>query len=220
MNTKQRKGRGPILAAILALFGGMGCSRLQALVPQDPAQQTSVSRVGPTSFICKSYGSSWGSFAHIPGKTSINPMIAWNTMHFGYDYTPEKRCQIVSNKLTNAVANNGGRLKKLDLKTGEVTVNNGQYVVVCAATAAQPKCNLNNMLFTLKPENAENPNKVLVQMLNFTLGKASDSMVNEGTLPSFVSLERLVDNVFARGAIEEGLTRDNIESLPADDDTW
>ncbi|NEP41123.1 MAG: hypothetical protein F6K35_18615 [Okeania sp. SIO2H7] len=54
-----------------------------------------------------------------------------------------------------------------NLRSGRINVNNKEYIVICA-TAAQQKCDRQNMLFTFKPENAKNPNKVLRQMLNYT----------------------------------------------------
>lgn len=182
MNGKWRTETGLILTAILVLYGGISSSAQETLVPEDSSETTS-GLVGQTIFSCQSSGDGWATFVQREGKLSTNPIITWNTKHFGDDYTPDKRCQIVSEKLTNTVIKNGGNLANLNLRSGEIAVNNNQYVVICATTLAQPKCDLDNMLFTLKPENAKNPNQVLANMLSFTQGKASNNAVDENSLP-------------------------------------
>jgi peptidoglycan hydrolase CwlO-like protein len=197
MNGKWRKETVLILTAILVLCGGIPSGARETLVPGDSSETTSDS-VGQTIFSCQSLGDGWATFVLREGKLSTNPIITWNTKYFGDDYTPEKRCQIVSDKLTNAAVKNGGNLGNLNLRSGEIAVNNNQYMVICATAPTQPKCDLDNMLFTLKPENAKNPNLVLANMLSFTQGKASNNVVDENALPSSVALGGLVDNVFAR----------------------
>lgn len=120
-------------------------------------------------------------------------MITWNTTEFGSEFTPEKRCQIVSQKLTDVVAQHGGSLRKLQLTTGQV--DDGQ-TVVCVITPEQKSCNRNNQLFTLNKENAKNPSKALVQITNFSQGKADSKSINEsGDFPSIISLETLVNRL-------------------------
>jgi hypothetical protein len=90
-------------------------------------------------------------------------MMTWNSNYFGKEFTSSKRCQLVSEKLQNAANLNGGTFKGLELASG--TVN--YQTVVCALPNSSKKCDANNMLFTLKPENAANPEAVMKQIITF-----------------------------------------------------
>jgi hypothetical protein len=90
-------------------------------------------------------------------------MMTWTTNYFGPEFTNSKRCQIVSERLQKAANSNGGTFKGLELASGTV---NGQ-TVICALQSGGKKCDNNNMLFTLKPENAGNPEAVIQQVLSF-----------------------------------------------------
>ncbi len=90
-------------------------------------------------------------------------MVAWNSNYFGKEFTPEKRCQMVSERLQQAANNNGGTFKDLELASG--TVNS--QPVVCALQSGTKKCDRQNLLFTLKPENARNPEAVIQKLFNF-----------------------------------------------------
>jgi hypothetical protein len=90
-------------------------------------------------------------------------MMNWTTNYFGKEFTSAKRCQIVSEKLQKAANLNGGTFKGLELASG--TVN--YQTVICALPNGGKKCDANNMLFTLKPENATNPEAVMKQILTF-----------------------------------------------------
>jgi Circadian oscillating protein COP23 len=90
-------------------------------------------------------------------------MMTWTTNYFGKEFTSAKRCQIVSEKLQKAANLNGGTFKGLELASG--TVN--YQTVICALPNGSKKCDANNMLFTLKPENATNPEAVMKQILTF-----------------------------------------------------
>ena len=90
-------------------------------------------------------------------------MMTWTTNYFGQQFTNAKRCQIVSERLQKAANQNGGTFKGLELASGTV---NGQ-TVICALPSSDKKCDGNNMLFTLKPENAEDPEAVIQQVVSF-----------------------------------------------------
>jgi hypothetical protein len=100
-------------------------------------------------------------------------MLTWNYDGFGKDYTPEKRCQIVSERLQQAANLNGGTFKDLQLASG--TVNS--QTVICALKSNSNRCNRQNMLFTLKPENARNPEAVIQRIFSFA--RDGSSSVNE-----------------------------------------
>ena len=186
-----------ILVAIVTFSATIACSKLPEFVAINSVKQTSASSTVATTFMCKFDDNQWGTFAQRLNQTAKNPLIIWNTKYFGDNYTPQKRCEIVSEKLTKAVANNGGNLTNLNLKAGEIIVNQAQYVVICVVSTHSDDCDSDNMLFTLKPENTKNPNEVLAKMVNFAMG---NNLEYGNDLPSSVALNGLVDNVFLREA--------------------
>jgi Circadian oscillating protein COP23 len=107
-------------------------------------------------------------------------MLTWNYDGFGRDYTPEKRCQIVSERLQKAANINGGTFKDLQLASG--TVNS--LVVICALRAKSSKCNSQNMLFTLKPENALHPEVVIKKIFSFARNGSSSIEESASKQPS------------------------------------
>ncbi len=90
-------------------------------------------------------------------------MMTWNSNHFGKEFSNKKRCQIVSERLQKAANQNGGTFQGLQLASGTVNFQ----AVVCALPTSSGKCDKENMLFTLKPENANNPQVVIQQILTF-----------------------------------------------------
>lgn len=137
----------------------------------------------------------WATIAHRGNIVSKSPLLNWNSFEFGSDSTPEKRCEIVSGKLTQAVAQNGGTLTGLNLTTGNV--DDGQ-TVVCLLTSGQSSCDRNNMLFTLNRENTKKPAEVLSKITNFAQGKATSSTIDEKDPPSKIKLEELVDRLLPK----------------------
>jgi hypothetical protein len=99
-------------------------------------------------------------------------MFSWNYDGFGREYTPEKRCQIVSERLQQAANNNGGTFRDLQLASGIVN----SQTVICALQS-QSRCNRKNMLFTLKPENARDPESVIQKM--FAFAQDGSASINE-----------------------------------------
>ncbi len=105
-------------------------------------------------------------------------MFNWRTKHFGGEYTPENRCQLVSSRLQSAADRNGGTLKGLQLGSGVV---NGQ-TVICVFKTGENSCNNGNLLFTLKPENAKRPQAVIAKISTFA--KSGTMTVNESASDS------------------------------------
>ena len=64
---------------------------------------------------------------------------------------------MVSERLQQAANINGGTFKDLQLASGTVNAQ----PVICALQSNGTKCNRQNLLFTLKPENARNPDAVI-----------------------------------------------------------
>lgn len=174
----------PVLVAALALSG--------AAVFQTQAQAQSA----PTTFHCVKSGSGFATVARRGGKQSP-PMITWQSYIFGPEYTPEVRCNNVSQRLTSAVAQNGGSLRNLLLTTGKI---NGQ-TVICYINVGAPRCNGSNMLFTLNPENARDPGTALASILRFGAGTGGGPLrqSESGDEEPTVELQSAVDEAFAAG---------------------
>ena len=156
-----------------------------------------------TTFYCGSAGNHFATFAK-RGAQRTGPMIIWKSAAFGPGLTPEARCKQVSNRFTTAVKNNGGNMRNLLLTTGRV---NGRMVVCFVNTAEY--CNSENILFTLKPENANNAGDILANLLHFSrrarsipvfesAGGNEENPVSEGK-PQHISLEEVVNKAFDRG---------------------
>lgn len=131
-------------------------------------QQTTVACVGQQTVISRAQ------------KSAI--LISWQTNEFGAQYTPERRCQIVSQKLQAAVDTAGGKLSKLHLTNGPV--NNRQ--VICVVAPGTFSCNSTNMLFTLKRENERKAASIIRNMTNFKTGSAA--IVEDSGEQAFVNL--------------------------------
>jgi hypothetical protein len=90
-------------------------------------------------------------------------LFNWRTNYFGRDYTPAKRCTIVSNRLQTAADKNGGTLQGLSLSGGKL--NN--QPVICILQTNEDKCSDRNLLFTLKPENARQIQATIDRIVTF-----------------------------------------------------
>ena len=193
---KSNKLLASLLVSTLALSGGLAMtSQVQA---QDEVEQETQEDLA-TVFRCVREG---GSFATIAerGDRTTSPIFQWRTAEFGPQYTPQQRCQLVSDRLTRAVSENGGRLRNLFLTTG--TVN--RLPVVCYLNNGVSSCNSRNLLFTLDSRNARNPNAVLDSLLNFGVsgtGAPIQSLrpSSSSNRPRKINLENLVESAFPEG---------------------
>lgn len=102
-------------------------------------------------------------------------MMIWNTNYFGKDFNNLKRCQVVSERLQKAANLNGGTFQGLELASGTVNFQ----PVICALQNGRKKCDRDNLLFTLKPENANNPDAVIEQIVQF--GDDGSGSIEEST---------------------------------------
>lgn len=172
-----------ILATIFILSGTVACSK------QTVSQNVS------TTFKCVEQTDGWLTFAQRGNATSSTPIFSWQSQEFGSKWTPKKRCHHVSEKLTKIVAENGSRLKGLDLTYGSVS----NETVICIINANQTDCDRENTLFTLNQKNAQNPSLVIAKITNFAEGKGSDNTIQEsGGATQIVSLEALVNSSFTQ----------------------
>ena len=182
----------PVLVSSLALSSA---AMFPTQVQAQPNNQTTV-------FLCLRSGGRWVTVAQKGNRPPSAPIITWKTAVA--EYSQQDRCEAVSARLTNAVAQNGGRLSGLLLTSGRV---NGQ-TVICFVNN-QEHCRNDNILFTLvNPRNARNSGDVLARLLRF--GKyGSGASIDEagggtdGGEGAVVSLEEAVDNAFAAGTVDE-----------------
>jgi len=194
MYIKNDKLTSKVVSTIFLILTTIGCSQQTSNSGQDASAASSSTE--PTVFECVQNGGSWVTVAKRGNAVSSSPLVAWNTTEFGEQWTPQKRCNHVSNKLTKAVADNGGRLGELNLTTGKL---DSTQTVVCIVNSTQENCNNNNILFTLNQKNANNPSAVLAKITNFSQGLASDSTVSEsGSVPQYIALEPLVNRSFGK----------------------
>jgi Circadian oscillating protein COP23 len=123
-----------------------------------------------TTFACIKKGSDPVTVAR-RGDRVTSPMITWKDQTWG-KYTPEKRCQIVSQRLTKAVASSG-KLSSLDMTYGNVN----SIPVVCYITKKSEKCNSENILFSLKSSERGQEKKIISELLDFSkLGSGTGSV--------------------------------------------
>lgn len=177
---------GQVLLSVLAVSGTMAtATTVQARSATLVANETTI-------FQCVGSGRNLATIAQ-RGNRTTDPIFLWQTTEFGREFTPRQRCQTVSQRLTRAVANNGGSLSNLLLTTG--TINN--LPVVCFVNG-RGRCNSSNVLFTLDRKNASNPGAVLTRLVNFAENGAGQAVVSR-TRPTgepeqqYISLQDLVD---------------------------
>jgi hypothetical protein len=114
------------------------------------------------------------------GNRVTEPMILWSDTSYGAQYTPRKRCQTVSQRLTNAVAANGGKLKQLMLNHGRVS----GVPVICYVNTVTETCNQKNLLLTLRSQDAGKERQILQQMINFGVyGTGAPLKRGSGSIP-------------------------------------
>lgn len=137
--------------------------------------------------------------------TATAILISWKTDEFGSDFSPAKRCDIVSSKLNALIRGNGGKFSNLRLTNGPV--NN--RIVICAIKTGEVECNENNQLFTLKRENERISGRILGQLLN--IGVSGSGTINEDSGEQvFVDLGEWAERNL-RESQETGIQQQNIE---------
>ena len=176
------KFTGSIFVATL-MFSGATTIGVQAQTRLIASKDIAVAQPLATTFDCVRYGNSFATIAR-RGDRTTPPVITWNTT-LG-SYTPQIRCRMVSQRLTEVVAENCGKLKNLQLLVGSVR----HQIVVCAVNSMETSCDSSNMLFTLRPDNARRAEQVLARLNEFpVLGTGATVTESSGT--NSLPLERL-----------------------------
>jgi Circadian oscillating protein COP23 len=136
-------------------------------------------------------------------------MLSWNYGGFGSEYTPAKRCQIVSERLQQAANRNGGTFKDLQLASG--TVNS--VTVICALSAKRNNCDRQNMLFTLKPENSRNPEAIIQKIFSFAQDGSASIEESAGRKPKLdKNLGNWEQKAFGRSRRATELNRSKVDT--------
>lgn len=189
----------PVFATVLALASTVGFSTTTLARPDVGGGSSSGSTggsgsgvqppsTGGTTFSCLPQGGNYATVGQRTGGTPI-PLIVWTAQgssYFGGSYNPQNRCNIVSQRLNTAVSANGGRLQNLLLTHGMV---NGETVICSIGTTGANSCNANNMLFTLKPENANRAGQILGQLLQISrVGGSAGVIYETGLNQTYVDL--------------------------------
>jgi hypothetical protein len=185
------------LASVLATVG------LWGFLPQSEAKAEQLETTDKVVFTCVSVNAEENQYATVPQivretrdttepgllggyplvkreviQVSSKPMIVWaatlSSDHPKGAYTPDRRCQSVSTRLTN-LAYTLGMETFADIS--QIGVVNHEQVVYVSATEEEPT--FNNVVFTLKPENREKSEEVISQFKDFGQGTASDEPIYE-----------------------------------------
>ena len=184
------------LAGILATVGLLG------IMPQSEAKAEQLEATDKVVFSCVSINAEENQHATVPQivreirdtsepgllggyplvkqeviQVSSKPMIVWTATlssdHPKGAYTPDRRCQSVSTRLTN-LAYALGMTTFADIS--QIGVVNYEQVVY---VSPEEKPSFDNVVFTLKPENREKSEEILTQFKDFGQGTASDEPIYE-----------------------------------------
>lgn len=182
----EAKFTGSVLAATLLISGVAALPTEAQTYPRTVALRGTLAVDQPVStvFRCIQKRNGFATIAQ-RGDRTTPPVITWNST-LGRQYSPQKRCNIVSQRLTQTVARNGGKLKNLQLIAGPVK----NQVVICVVNKGQSVCNSSNMLFTLRRENARRSDEIVAMLNNFSFLGNGDAVAESDGLDSF-ALEKL-----------------------------
>jgi hypothetical protein len=181
------------------------------LTPQVAGANTPVPNPSPPAsgiFRCVQLGNGYATVAVKKDGTLTSPVITWSRT-LGDTFTPQRRCEIVTQKFNTAVAQNDGTLSGLLLTVGRVGPTRSLRVV-CYVNSLDAICNENNMLFTISPTNRQSAREVLFSLINFGVD-ATGSPVDESAGAPYISLERSLTRA---GAVTSTRELNNRSSLP------
>lgn len=164
------------VSSTLALTSELGLSQPQ------PAPGTVVTTFGCVPLV----GGGYATVAQ-RGERTTPPMITWKKT--SGKFTPEKRCNIVGERLTKAVAANGGKLRQVRLTYGPV---NG-IPVICHINNLNEKCSSTNLLLTLNHSDRGKEDQLLQQLVTFSVTGSSPSLDRDAQGRVIINLGILVD---------------------------
>jgi hypothetical protein len=135
-----------------------------------------------TQFFCDSWEGSPATIARTPSGEV--PVIRWIDDSWGSEYTPQKRCELVSEKFQKY--HSEGTLKYMT--TG---IENGQKVV-CVAQTEGGSCK-GRSLFTLKPD--ANPGQTLEKLMN--VRNRSSGPLNQSSDRIYINMDEYLKEASA-----------------------
>ncbi len=138
-----------------------------------------------TTFNCIRSGDNFATVAR-RGKRTTQPMILWETKLGLWDAW--ERCRVVSQRLSDAVAESGGSFRNLFLTYG--SVNNQS--VICYVNSLEGACNSKNLLFTLKPSDRGQEQDILAKLVNFGV-KGSGSPIQQSASQSYAPIGEAIE---------------------------
>jgi len=183
-------------AVLAAVLSSSFAPAIAQSTPQTPSQPR-----GATTFFCGKSDNNPATLVRVGDRTLQSPLIVWTSTAFGNDYSPQQRCQTVSERIANAVEQNNGRLQNLRLAIGKVNAQ----TVICYTNGAG-ECTADNLLFTLKPENARNPQVVLARLYNFGRMGRGEAVYESGGVNS-TPTEEVLDPDVSSVSLEEAIDR-------------
>ncbi|PSB44837.1 hypothetical protein C7B80_19195 [Cyanosarcina cf. burmensis CCALA 770] len=143
-----------------------------------------------TSFSCAKMGAGITAIAQQGSASIPQPTLAWNRDLVPTDLTPEQLCQVVTQRLNQLVAENGGNLKNLLLTVGSVDKKPG----VCLVNNIKSGCNQTNLVLSLNPEMAQKATDILQNLVAFDV-PGSGNAVQESQGQPFVSLAAVAESL-------------------------
>ncbi len=136
------------------------------------AIQTPSYALPKTTFACIRQDDVYVTVA-VRGNRQTAPMITWKDTSHGENFTPEKRCKLVSQRLSKAVSRSN-KLNSLTMTHGLVN----SVPVICYITRKGETCNDKNILFSLKASERGQEQNILDNLLSFS-NKGSGSSIQE-----------------------------------------
>jgi Circadian oscillating protein COP23 len=160
---------------------------VHAQTPSAPTPSPAAPSAAATVFECLRYDPAGFATVARRGDRVTPPMITWTTTLGGF--SPEERCNIVSDRLTHAVANTPeGKLKNMKLTYGRV---NGSPVI-CYVNSETEACSNRNMLLTLRPEDRGQERAILQRMVTFSV-QGSGSAIQQSEAQDYAPLGEAVE---------------------------
>ncbi|MEH2381783.1 MAG: COP23 domain-containing protein [Nostoc sp.] len=167
------------------------------------AQTQPTRKADVTTFHCIRQGKGFATVAR-RGSRQTGAMITWNSTAFGPKFTPQKRCELVSQRLSKAVISSGGKLSTLKLTHGIV----GSNPVVCYINSTREVCNPNNLILTLNQSERGQEEQVLNEFKKFSVGATSTPLSREADGRTIIRLGVQIDKAFETDNATEPATPD------------
>ena len=132
-------------------------------------------------------------------------VIQFKSQHFtDSGWTPERRCQEVSQRFNNL--HQKGLLRQAFLTTGR---KNGQNII-CVASEQGAPCMSNGILFTLRP--GKDSNETLRNLVN--VARSQSGPLSETTSRPYYGLDEILAT--AESSLKPQITKPSAESIPVD----